>query len=141
MDKVVLLREVSIFSAIAHEELVDVAGLLTDQWAAPGERIVEQGELGDCLYVIASGSVRVHDGDRTLAQLGRRQFFGELSLLDAEPRSASVSAVDEAHLLRLGQGDFYALIADRPQIVHAINRGLCHMVRDVLKLPSTTSRS
>jgi hypothetical protein len=134
MDKVVLLKEVSIFAAIPHEELVEVAGLLSDRWAEPGERIVEQGELGDCLYVIASGSVRVHDGERTLAQLGRKQFFGELSLLDAEPRSASVSAVDETLLFRLGQNEFYALIADRPQIVHAINRGLCRMVRDVLEL-------
>jgi CRP/FNR family transcriptional regulator, cyclic AMP receptor protein len=135
MDKVVLLKEVSVFNAIAHEELVEVATLLTDRWASPGERIVEQGELGDCLYVIASGAVRIHDRERTLAQLTRKQFFGELSLLDAEPRSASVTATEETHLFRLGQSDFYSLVADRPQIVHAINRGLCQMVRGVLRLP------
>lgn len=117
-----------------------MASLLSDCWAAPDERIVEQGELGDCLYVIASGSVRVHDGARTLAQLGRKQFFGELSLLDAEPRSASVSATEETHLFRLGQSDFYALVADHPQMVHAINRGLCRMVRGVLKLPTAWPR-
>jgi hypothetical protein len=134
IDKVVFLKEVSIFSAIPHEELADAAKLLTDRRVDPGERIVEKGELGDCLYVIASGRVRVHDGDRTLAHLGRNQFFGELSLLDAEPRSASVSAAEPSHLFRLGQADFYALIADRPQTVQAINRGLCQMVRGTLKL-------
>jgi hypothetical protein len=135
MDKIVLLKEVSVFAAIPHEELVEVAALLSDRWASPGERIVEQGELGDCLYVIASGSVRVHDGERTLAQLSRMQFFGELSLLDAEPRAASVTATTETHLFRLGQDDFYSLLADRPQMAHAINRCLCQMVRGVLKLP------
>jgi hypothetical protein len=129
IDKVVLLKEVSIFGAIAHEELAGVASLLAEQWAAPGDRIVERGEVGDCLFVIASGQVRVHDGERTLANLGKNHFFGELSLLDAEPRAASVTAVSETRLFRLGQDDFYALIADRPQMVHAINRGLCRMVR------------
>ena len=134
LDKVVLLKQVSVFNAVPYEELVEVAALLSERWAAPGERIVEQGELGDCLYVIASGGVRVHDGERTLAQLTKKEFFGELSLLDAEPRAASVSATEETHLLRLGQSDFYALLADRPQFAHAINRCLCQMVRGVLKL-------
>lgn len=132
LDKVVLLKELSIFNVLAHEELVEVASLLTDRTVAPGERIVEQGELGDCLYIIASGGVRVHDGERTLARLAAKQFFGELSLLDAEPRAASATATEETRLFRLGQSDFYALVADRPQIVQAINRGLCQMVRGML---------
>jgi hypothetical protein len=139
MDKVVLLKAVRIFNALPHEELVPVASLLTERWAAPGERIVAQGELGDCLYVVASGGVRVHDESRTLAQLGPKQCFGELSLLDAETRSASVTAAQETQLFRLGQGDFYALMADRPQIVNAINRFLCRMVRGALKLPQAAA--
>lgn len=130
IDKVVLLKQVSIFGAIPHEELVEVASLLADCWASPGERIVEKGEPGDCLYVIASGGVRVHDGDRTLRYLAERQFFGELSLLDAEPRSASVSAGERTHMFRLAQADFYALTVERPEIVVAINRVLCHMLRN-----------
>src|SRR5262249_2166117 len=133
IDKVVLLKEVSIFGGIPHEELAEVASLLSERWVPRGELIVEKGDLGDCLYVIASGRVRVHDGDRTLADLGRNQFFGELSLLDAEPRAANVSASEDTQLFQLKQADFYALISDRPQIVHAINRGLCHMVRGMLK--------
>ena len=94
-----------------------------------GERIFEKGELGDCLYVIEAGRVRVQDGDRILGHLGKHQFFGELSLLDAEPRSASVSAVERSHLFRLGQSDFYSLISERPEVMQAINRVLCQMVR------------
>ncbi len=129
IDKVLILRDVSLFKAIPHEVLASVAMLLTDRWAAPGERIFQKGDLGDCLYVIASGRVRVHDGDRTFKVLEARGFFGELSLLDTEPRSASVSAVEPAHLFRLGQADFYSLLSEQPTITHAINRALCQMVR------------
>jgi hypothetical protein len=129
LTKVVILQEVSIFRAIPHEDLAGVASLLAERCALPGEQILEKDDIGDCLYVIASGRVRVHEGDRTLRYLGQNQFFGELSLLDAEPRSASVSAADTTYLFRLEQADFYALIAERPQIVRAINRVLCQMIR------------
>lgn len=129
IDKVVMLRNVSLFEAIPHEVLAGIGILLTERWAEPGERIFEKGELGDCLYIIESGRLRVHDGDRVLAQLSKPQFFGELSLLDAEPRSASVTAVERSRLFRLSQADFYSLISERPDITQAINRVLCQMVR------------
>ena len=80
-----VLRSVSLFCTIPHEELVGVASLLVDRPAATGEEIVSKGGIGDSLYFIASGSVRVHDGERTLARLGEGDYFGELSLLDAAP--------------------------------------------------------
>lgn len=129
IDKVLVLKAVGLFREIPHQELAGVASLLNDRWAAPNARIVEKGDVGDCLYVIESGSVRVHDGDRTLAVLSRHDSFGELSLLDAEPRSASVTAVDRTHLFRLDQADFYELLRAHPEITKAINHALCHMVR------------
>jgi hypothetical protein len=129
IDKVLTLRQVSLFEAIPHEVLLGVVPLLTERWASRDERIIEKGDLGDCLYVIASGRVRVHDGERTLDHLDRYQFFGELSLLDAEPRAASVSTVEPTRLFRLAQSDFYALMSERPEIAQAINRALCRMVR------------
>jgi hypothetical protein len=129
IDKVVVLRDVSLFRAIPHQVLAGVANLLVERWAEPGERVFDKGELGDCLYVIASGRVRVHDGERTFQHLGRNEVFGELSLLDAQPRAASVTATERTRLFRLAQGDFYALMGERPEIPVAINRALCAMVR------------
>src|SRR5262249_6311185 len=83
--------------------------------------------------------VQVQDDDRTLAVLGENEFFGELSLLDAEPRAATVSAVEETHLFRLEQADFYSLLAGSPQIVRAINRALCRMLRATLELESQSN--
>ena len=129
IDKVMVLRDVNLFRAIPHQVLAGVATLLTERWAEPGERIFDKGDLGDCLYIIASGRVRVHDGARTFQHLAQHQVFGELSLLDAQPRAASATAVERTHLFRLAQSDFYALMSERPDITHAINRALCAMVR------------
>ena len=130
IDKVVVLREVNLFRAIPHHVLAGIAMLLKERWAEPNERIFEKGDVGDCLYIIASGRVRVHDGDRAYGDLGHHQVFGELSLLDAEPRAASTTAIERTHLFRLGQADFYRLMAERPDITQAVNRALCAMVRN-----------
>jgi hypothetical protein len=129
IDKVVVLRDVNLFRAIPHQILAGVATLLTERWADAGERIFDKGDLGDCLYIIVSGRARVHDGGRTFQHLGRHQVFGELSLLDAQPRAASVTAVESTRLFRLAQTEFYALMSERPEITHAVNRALCAMVR------------
>jgi hypothetical protein len=129
IDKVAVLSKVNLFKSIPHQVLAGVAPLLTERWAGPGERVIEKGQFGDCLYIIASGHVRVHDGERTFSRLDAHQAFGELSLLDAEPRAASVSALERTHLFRLAQDVFYALTTERPEITQAINRVLCGMVR------------
>jgi hypothetical protein len=132
IDKVVLLKGVSLFAAIPHESLAQVAPLLSERWADPGELVVSKGEDGDCLYLIASGSVRVHDGDRVLGDLRPLQYFGEMSLLDGKPRSADVTALEPSQLFRLDHEDFYRLTTEHAEIAHAINRALCDQVRSML---------
>jgi len=127
--RVEILREVSLFRSIPHEELVGVASLLGERRVLTGEQIVRKGEAGDSLYIVVSGRVHVHDDGHTLGQLGPNEFFGELSLLDTEPRAATVTALGDALLLRLDQADFYGLIAERPQMMRSVNRALCQMVR------------
>lgn len=129
IDKVIALREVHLFRAIPHQVLARVALLLTERWADPGQQIIAKGDLGDCLYIIESGRVKVHDRERVLREMGRHQSFGELSLLDAEPRSATVTAVERTHLLRLAQADFTALMSERPDVMQAVTRVLCQMLR------------
>ena len=129
IDKVMVLKNVSIFESISNEVLASIALLLTERRLAAGERVFDKGELGDSLYVIADGRVRVHDGDRTLREMSQNDFFGELALLDSEPRSASVTAIEPTLILRLAQDDFYALMSEQPVITRAINRALCKLIR------------
>ena len=132
VDRVSALSEVALFKDIPHEELATYARLLTERTVPSGARIIEEGELGDCLYLVVSGRVRVHQGDKTLNELGCHDHFGVLSLLDSGPRAASATALEPTVLLRLAKSDFYAIIAQRVEILQAISRVLCDHIRAAL---------
>lgn len=138
IEKVIILKTVSVFGRTADDVLADVAALLEEVEVPAGEPIFHKGDLGDSLYIIVAGKVRVDDGDRLLNYLGERDVFGEMALLDAEPRVASVTAVEPTRLLRLDQTPFFELITDRPEIAIGLIRVLTgHLrarVRDVTAL-------
>jgi len=124
-----ILRSVSIFFETPADALSEVAELLTQVEYHAGEMIFQKGDPGNCMYLIVEGRVRVHDGDLTLNHLGKNSVFGEMAVLDAEPRVASVSAVEETRLLRLDQAPFYQLMGNRIEVAHGIIRVLCQYLR------------
>jgi hypothetical protein len=138
IEKVIILKTVSVFSQTPDDVLAEVAGLLEEVETVEGETIFDKGDLGDSLYVIVDGKVRVHDGDRLLNYLGEREVFGEMALLDPEPRLASVTTVEPTRFFRLAQAPFYELMADHPEVATGIIRVLTgHLrarVRDLAKL-------
>ena len=138
IEKVIILKTVDVFSKTPDDVLVNVAELLEEEGPAEGETIFNKGDLGDSLYVIVEGKVRVHDGHRLLNYLGERDVFGEMALLDPEPRLASVTAVEPTRLFRLAQAPFFELIADHPEVATGIIRVLTghlrNRVRDIAKL-------
>lgn len=83
---------------------------------AAGETIIEEGEKGVALYVVLSGRVRVERSGEQLGELGRGDFFGELALIEDEPRSATVKAVDETECILFVAWEFRALIKEQPQV-------------------------
>lgn len=129
IEKVIILKTVSIFSEVPEDLLAEIATLLETREAAAGQAIIVKGEMGDCMYIIARGRVRVHDGERVIAMLGEREVVGELALLDAEPRNASVTAEEDTVLLRLGQDPFYELISTNTEVVRGIMRVLTRRLR------------
>lgn len=78
----------------------------------PGESIVIDGSLGDALFLILSGQVAVHKGAQTFATLAGGEFFGEMSLVEPAPRSASVSAMSATFLFRLPHDALRQLISE-----------------------------
>jgi CRP-like cAMP-binding protein len=129
LEKVLILKGVHIFAETPAEVVADVATIVTEVEIAAGETLFEKGERGDSMYVIVSGKVRVHDGSRTVAELGERQVFGEMALLDPEPRSASVTALEDTQLFRVEAEPFFELIDDRPEVARGIIRVLTGYVR------------
>jgi CRP-like cAMP-binding protein len=94
-----------------------------------GEPVFEKGEVGNSMYIIVLGRVRVHDGERTIVHLGERDVFGELAVLDPEPRSASVTAAEATQLFRLEREPLYEVMADHVEIASGIFRVLCQRLR------------
>jgi CRP-like cAMP-binding protein len=129
IERVLLLRTVGMFAEAPGDVLADVAALMREVHAAPGQRIIEKGELGTAMYILVTGSARAHDGDVVLATMGERDVFGELAALDPEPRSASVTAEEDSVLLALEHAPLMELIGDRPEIARGVIRFLCQRVR------------
>jgi CRP-like cAMP-binding protein len=138
LEKVLILKGVPVFSQTPDHVLAEVAGLLEQVDVSADETVFRQGEAGDSLYVILDGRVRVHNGDQLLNYLGEREVFGEMALLDPEPRSASVTAVEPTRLFRLDQAPFYQLMEERPEvatgIIHVLSGHLRNRVRDIAHL-------
>ncbi|MEZ4862409.1 MAG: Npt1/Npt2 family nucleotide transporter [Caldilineaceae bacterium] len=129
IEKVIILRTVDIFADTPDEILGEVASLLKEIEAPAGATIITQGEQGDSMYIIVEGEVEVLDGDQVFTKLGERQVFGEMALLDGEPRTATIRTTQATRLLRLDQEPFYELMDDRIEIV----RGIIHVLLQRLR--------
>ena len=130
VEKVLILKSVAMFSHTPDNVLADVADLLEELDVSENETIFEKGDTGDSMYVIFYGKVRVHDGERLLNYLGERDVFGEMALLDPEPRLASVTTVEATRLFRLNQTPFFELMEERPEVATGIIRVLTSRLRD-----------
>jgi CRP-like cAMP-binding protein len=99
------------------------------------ETVFHQGDPGDALYIVASGSVKVvlpapDTGEGAiLATLGRGQFFGELAMLDGQPHSADVVALEPTETLVLGRADFERLFESEPSIRRSLVLALARELR------------
>ena len=82
--------------------------------------VFRKGETGEDMYIIVQGKIAIRDGETNIATLGVREFFGELSVIDRDTRSADAVAIEAAELLRLRAADLGELMARRPQIQEQI---------------------
>jgi cAMP-dependent protein kinase regulator len=106
------LRELSCFSSLEPDELSEL--MERGEWinVAPGEAIVEQGEVGDAFYALRSGQVDVYQDGEHLRTLGPGSYFGEVALLLDMPRTATVVARTPVRAYRLDREGFDRLIGD-----------------------------
>jgi len=108
--KLQTLQAVPIFRFLNYQELVKVASLTDLRHFVADEVIFKEGDEGEELFVVLSGGVKVHKGDQTLVEFGQGEHFGEMALIDREPRSATVTAVDDTRLLVMKRPDFFHII-------------------------------
>ncbi len=129
IEKVLLLKSLSIFNETPETILTELAPLMQEQEVEQGALIFEEGEPGDCMYIIFTGEIKIHKGKTTLAILEAKEVFGELSLLDAETRSATATAKTDCFLFKIAQEPFYELIESRPEVAMGFIKILCKRLR------------
>ncbi|MEM7113510.1 MAG: cyclic nucleotide-binding domain-containing protein [Chloroflexota bacterium] len=133
IEKVIVLKTVDIFNDIPDRTLADLADLTTEVHLEAGEQLFAKGDFGDSLYIIISGGVRVHADGHTVNHLHERDIFGEMAILDPEPRAASITAVSDTHLLRLDQDALYELIDLHTEVARGIIRVLSRRMRGLIQ--------
>ena len=130
VEKVLFLKSFDLFRALPGEELAQIAEIAEEQPFAFGDQVFTEGEPGDALYLIVEGTVKVHQGGKQLAQLGPRDVFGEMAVLDSEPRSATVTALKDSVLLKIARDDFRDILQERPEIGMGVIKVLSRRLRD-----------
>ena len=132
VEKVLFLKSIDLFSQIPGEDLSQIALITDEVQYEEGDEVFHEGDPGDTLYFIIDGKVRIHTGTEDIAQLGERQVFGEMSLLDSEPRSASASALSDLTLLKIHRDDFHEILAEKSEIAQGIIKVLTRRLRNTL---------
>src|SRR5262245_23989578 len=138
------LRTIPLFAEVSDSDLEAIASLLIERRFPKHKTIVEEGLPGDYMYVIREGQVKVTklsgDGREKILELfGPGSFFGEMSLLDNSPRSASVKTLAETRILALSRSDFLGVLRRSPDIAMAVIKELTRRVRQVDEHASSLS--
>jgi CRP-like cAMP-binding protein len=142
VDRLLFVRKVPIFQELRDDFLMRLAASMEELSFPAKQPIFLQGEEGRSLYVLVSGRVQVHIGDRELARLEQGTCFGEMAVFDAEPRSASVTTLEPCDCLMLTQQQLYDAIEETPDIAINIIRLLSRRTRELnQKINSLSQRS
>ena len=134
MEKIELLQSVSIFWDLNNDELGHIADKMVAKHFENGNYIFLEDSEGEQCFFVLEGSVKVtrlsKDGREViLAMLNEGDFFGEMSLLDGESRSANVIALEKTKVLTLDRNDFIAVINDYPSIAVQLLKELARRLR------------
>jgi CRP-like cAMP-binding protein len=129
-DKRALLERVPLFGGCSSDMLDTLAAVTSESEFAGDTPIVQQGQIGNGLYLVVSGAVRIVSGSSELARFGPGDFFGELSVIDQRPRVASALAVGQTVCLALASWDLLAVLEKEPGIAVNMLKELARRLRD-----------
>ncbi len=133
VEKVLFLKQIELFQRIPGEELARIARITREVVFGEGEHLIFEGDIGDALYLIIEGEVRVQVRGRDIASLGNNQCVGEMAILDSEPRSATVLASTSVHALKIERDDFHDILNERNEIALGIIQVLTWRFRNELQ--------
>ncbi|MGA8847369.1 MAG: cyclic nucleotide-binding domain-containing protein [Nocardioides sp.] len=124
------LSNVDLFRKLSGRQLKKLAAAGRQVVSPSGKRIAGEGDSALAFHVILSGEAEVTRGGQTLRVLGPGDYFGEISMIDGKPRSASVTTVGEVTAFAIPHASFAALVEADAEISHALLLALCARLRD-----------
>ncbi len=130
VEKILFLKSASVFERVSGEDLASLARIAEIETYAAGQSIFQEGDIGDALYVVVRGTVGIQSGGERLASLGPGEAFGEMAVLDEEPRSGTAVVEEEAEVLRIGSEEFYEILHEQVEIAEGVIRMLTRRLRD-----------
>jgi hypothetical protein len=135
LDRVLLLREVPMFAGLPPEDLEKIAEIAEEQLFLDKALLCREGEPGNTLFIIAGGVVDVikktGDVENVLASRSTGEFVGEMAILEAAPRSATLKARGGVRTLVIDGNAFHAILYDRPQVAVSVLKRMSARVREL----------
>ncbi len=136
--KETLLKKVPVFSALSGRNLKQIGKLMDEVRVKAGQILVQQGKTGQDFYLIVDGQARVEKDGKKFKILGPGDFFGEISLIDRGPRTASVLSETDMTVLAVSHRAFMRLLDTVPALSKAMLGALCNYIRNAER-PSIVS--
>jgi CRP/FNR family transcriptional regulator, cyclic AMP receptor protein len=124
-----VLREIPLFAGLSKRQVRRIANAARAQRFAPGAPIVRKGQRGETFFVILDGDATVQLSRGRSRRVGAGDYFGELALLDGEPRSATIVAKTPVLAMRLSRRRFHALLASDAQLAIELLKGITARLR------------
>jgi CRP-like cAMP-binding protein len=125
------LASVPLFAACSQKDLQRIARASDEVQIPAGRTLVTQGDVGRECFVLVEGQVKVERNGRKVASLGPGAYFGELSLLDKGPRTATATAETDCTVLVLGPREFSGVLDEVPQLAHKLLAALAQRIREL----------
>ncbi|MDB4956410.1 MAG: hypothetical protein JWO36_3979 [Myxococcales bacterium] len=138
IEKMMLIRQVPIFAELDADDLEELAAIVEERRIDAGRDLFREGDVGDAVYLIVKGTVRVfvggtdHRPEKTLSEQGAGACIGEMAVLDAAPRSATVRAIERTRALRVPGEGFKRVMSERPEMSEAIVAELVRRMRGLM---------
>jgi CRP-like cAMP-binding protein len=128
MERVLELRRIPLFAGLSPAELLRVADIAEERTFPDGDVFAHEGETGEELYIILTGTVRVlREEHGTAVEVARRvpgDAIGEMSIISRAPRIASLVAEGDVRAISIGRREFESMLAERPDVALAVMRSL-----------------
>lgn len=131
LEKVLILKNVPLFSGIPEAALSDIIAASEETAAMIGTDIVKEGDLWDELYIILQGQVRMHKNGKTIKECNTLEIFGELEALDPVIADTTVTALEDTSLFKISGAAFYRLMNEHKALEKNVIKTLCRRIKSM----------